>query len=199
VKTFLSGVASLILLIALIVAAAFGGRWALSWFFDGVDSTISAAIVAAAATTIVSVLGVTLGRYFERRDRIEVELRQRKTVIYMEFVEGLMAMFLNGSENPNPQPRGRGSREPEFDLVAFFTKMTPQLMIWASNDVVSNWSQFRRVGENAPPSKSMFRLESLLLAIRKDLGHSGEMPKGDLLGTFINDIDDVLAEIASQR
>ncbi|WP_269303387.1 hypothetical protein [Aeromicrobium sp. HA] len=196
-KNFLNGLLGLILLAAVVTGAALGGRWLLRWLFEGVNPTVAAAIVAAAATTIVSVLGVTLGRYLERRDQIELELRQRKIPIYIEFVEGIMKMFFNSvSESGGTNLVEKKAGEGPFDLVEFFKKMTPQLMIWASNDVVSSWSRFRRGADKTPPIDYMFMMEDLLAAIRKDLGHNGQMAKGDLLGTYINDIDEVLAKEA---
>ena len=41
--------------------------------------------------------------------------------------------------------------------------------------------------------KILFEMESLLLAIRKDLGHSNRgTGRGAILGLFINDIDDYI-------
>lgn len=184
-KKIASGLFALLLLAALAVGLAFGVRSGLRWLFEGVDSTVSAAIVAAAATTMVSALGIALGRYFERRHQIEVELRERKIPMYTEFVEGLMKIFNSEDEQEEPAV----VEDPEFDMVGFLRAMTPQLMIWASNDVVSKWSVFRRGFQNDPIAY-MFMMEELLTAIRKDLGHAGNLPKGHLLGLYINDIDE---------
>lgn len=194
VKRPLSAILILAALTALSIGLAVSARWLLGWLFDGVNATVAAAIVAAAATTVVSVLGVTLGRYLERRDQIELELRQRKIPIYIDFVEGIMAMFADVKRTGAPTLPKTGKPKAAFDLVAFFERINPKLMIWASNDVVSKWSRFRRGADKTPPTEYLFMMEDLLAAIRTDLGHRGQLPKGDLLGTYINDIEDFLSK-----
>jgi hypothetical protein len=209
-KDIFNGVIALVVLIAGVVGIAVGARWGLTWLFDGVNPTVSAAIVAAAATTLVSVLGVTLGRFLERRHQIDLELREQKVPIYTEFVEGLLSVFASANESDDDQkPTSSGPQrnktakgkvdtskaeaKQELDMLEFLTGMTPKLMIWASNDVVVKWSKFRRGADRHPPLDYMFMMEDLLTAIRKDLGHSGGgITKGDLLGLYINDIDDHL-------
>lgn len=199
IKSVASTTITLAITVAFVIGIGFGARASVRWLFDGVNATVAAAIVAAVTTTLVSVLGLTLGRYLERRHQIEVELRERKVPIYTEFVEGLMK-FLASSGEGYGRPR---SANPEvgandIDLVAFFHKMTPQLMIWASNDVVSKWSVFRRAAGKRESLPYMFMMEELLTAIRKDLGHPGDLPEGDLLGLFINDIDAFIGDRAKR-
>ena len=201
---------ALVVLVAGVVGLAVGARWGLTWLFDGVDPTVSAAIVAAAATTLVSVLGVTLGRFLERRHQIDLELREQKVPIYTEFVEGLLTVFASANASSDDQEDAAISAShtnmssaktidavpasaEQLDLLEFLTRMTPKLMIWGSNDVIVKWSQFRRGADKHPPIDYMFMMEDLLTAIRKDLGHSGGgIARGDLLGLYINDIDDHL-------
>jgi len=76
-----------------------------------------------------------------------------------------------------------------------FRDVTPKLVTWASDDVIRAWTKFRKFairnsGENI---ELMFLFEEILKAVRQDLGHkSNNLEKGDLLGLFINDIDDFL-------
>lgn len=191
VKAFLNGILALLILALLVVALALGARWGLSWLFEGVDPTISAAIVAAAATTLVSVLGVTLGRYLERRHQIDLDLREQKVPIYSEFIAGILSIFAADEDDEEDETL---TEEESPDLIAFLHEITPKLMIWASNDVVTSWSKFRRAANKHPPIEYMFMMEDMLTAIRKDLGHSGIVERGALLGLYVNDIDDYVGQ-----
>src|SRR5665647_1366793 len=86
VKPFLKGlgavavVAFLVVLSAgVVILLASMLRSATRWFFNGVNPTVTAAIVAGVATTVVSVFTVVIGRYLERRSAIEAEIRKSKT------------------------------------------------------------------------------------------------------------------------
>lgn len=182
-KQFVNAVVGLVVLAGLCVGLALAAKWGLGWLFDGVDPTISAAIVAAAATTIVSVASVALGRYFERQRQIEVEIRERKIPMYKEMVEGLLGGILSTTKDGDTSA-----------LEALFKSLTPQLVTWASDDVIRAWTRFKRQSsEDADPIDVMFGFEEVLKAVRVDLGHkSGDLAKGDLLGLFVNDIQNHL-------
>lgn len=78
---------SLIVVIGLCIALwyiAFG-LWKV---FSGLQKEI-AALVAASATILVAVFSVTGAKYYERKQAIEQELRQRKIPIYENFIKFL--------------------------------------------------------------------------------------------------------------
>ena len=182
-KTFLQALVALVVLAALCVGLALSIRWFAGWIFDGVDPTVSAALVAAMATVLVSVLGVVLARFLERRRQIEVEIRQRKIPMYRKMVQGLISGLLNTKNGDTTE------------LEALFTSLTPQLITWASDDVITAWNRFKRSsGEvESDPMGVMFKFEEILTAVRADLGHkSGDLAKGELLGLFVNDIHEHL-------
>jgi hypothetical protein len=182
VKQFVNGLVGLVVLAGACVGLALAAKWGLGWLFDGVDPTISAAIVAAAATTVVSVASVAFGRYFERQRQIEVEIRERKIPMYKDMVQGLLDGILNSKDSDNTAA-----------LEALFRLLTPQLVTWASDDVIGAWTRFKRQSGDGAPIDVMFQFEEVLKAVRIDLGHkSGDLAKGDLLGLFVNDIQDHL-------
>ncbi|MCW2785661.1 MAG: hypothetical protein JWP74_2178 [Marmoricola sp.] len=185
-KAFFNGVWALAVVGGTVVGIAFGLREGLSWLFADVDPTIGAAIVAAAATTVVSVLGVALGRYFERRQKIELEIRERKIPVYQGMVEGLLTGLLDSEEDDTSA------------LEAVFKEITPQLITWASDDVIAAWAKFKRDSGESEPIALMFQFEEVLMAVRRDLGHATKnLSKGDLLGLFINDIHEHLGAQAT--
>lgn len=73
-------------------------------------------------------------------------------------------------------------------------KLNPQLIIWASDEVLREYSSWRR--EILPPNASqagiggLFQFGRLLIAIRKDVGQPNkDLGPVDVLRVFVNDID----------
>ena len=190
-RTLLKGIGALILLAALLLAAVevigLTARQLGRQIFDGVDPTISAAAVTAMATVIVAVATLTISRHIERRKAIEAEIRTSKIPVYSRLVSGLFTLL-----QAEAGPQRTAAAE------ALFRDLTPDLITWSSDDVLVEWSRFRRNVVNLPPEEAVFALEKVLMAIRRDYGHKGSnVVDGDLLGLFINDIDTHLA--ARQR
>ena len=73
--------------------------------------------------------------------------------------------------------------------------ITQELVIWSSDDVIDAFYKFRMENiedeKQAPTSNILFRIEDLLIAIRKDLYHK-MVKRGKILGLFINDIEEYL-------
>lgn len=176
------------LLFAILMLIFFGVfLWYLSaslWhLFAGLQKEVAASIVAAAAMVFVSVLSVTLTKYFERKRLIEQELREKKIPMYEQFVEFIFNLMMAEKMTGKPMP--------EKEMLNFFNSFTQKLMVWGSDEAVKQWSSYRLLLIKADaPLTSMFELEKLLFAIRRDTGHKNKnILRGDLLGLFINDID----------
>jgi len=184
------GLIALVLLLAVaagvIWGIGIGARALLRSTFADVDPSVASAIVAGFVTVVVSVGGVLLARFIERRKLIEEEIRAKKIPMYTELVEGLFSALNDISKN--------GEVDTEA-TTALFQRLTPQLMTWASDDVLLSWSRWRR-GLNSGAfvgPQVLFAFESVLQAIRKDYGHKNQgVARGDLLGLFVNDVDDYL-------
>lgn len=171
----------------LLAGMAVGTFYLVKWLvliFSGLQKEVAAAIIATVGTILVSVISVTVGKYFERKRSIEQELREKKIPMYNGFVEFLFKVLMADKI---------GKQMSEKDMMMYFSKFTQELMVWGSDEVVSLWSNCRRhfVREDKVDTSfnNMFELEKLLLAIRKDTGHKNKgLNRGDLLGLFINDI-----------
>jgi hypothetical protein len=169
---------------AYLIVAAIGGG------LVRMRSDVAVAVVAASATATVSVVTMVLSKRFEARAAVLQDLRTRKIPIYEEVIATLFRI-------QNADKLGEKPLSP-LELMRFLAKTTEQIVIWGSDDVVKELRAFRASslahseGAHAPMT-ALFRYESLLLAIRRDLGHknSGFKP-GTLLGLWINDIDKFL-------
>lgn len=185
-KRFASFVVAGLVIVGLVILLFLGLRSLLRTFFAGVDPTVSAAIVAAVATTLVSVATLVLNRTNERKKAVEQEIRASKIPVYSKLIKGLLDTLLQAKK-----PGG-------IKLDAFgrmLEEITPQLVTWASDEVIVAWSRYkRRVGSGGlTAAEAIFEFEALLLAIRKDVGHSNRgMASGDLLRLFITDVDEHL-------
>lgn len=156
----------------------------IGYFILGLQKEILAAIIAGSSTIIVSVVSITIGKYYERKLIIEEELRQKKIPMYVEFVGFWFKLIM---------VEKIGRKITEKELIEYFNKFTQQLLIWGSDGVVKQWSELRGLTINASDASNfnnMFEFEKLLYEIRKDIGHKNKgLNKGDLLGLFINDLD----------
>ncbi|MEA5464985.1 hypothetical protein [Leptothoe sp. PORK10 BA2] len=83
----------------------------------------------------------------------------------------------------------------EGELVQRFEDMTPELILWASDDVLNLYIEFWRMARSntsESPNNSIRLFGQLLLAIRKDLGHqNNKIDEVSILGTFVNDIENL--------
>lgn len=160
--------------------------------FEGLDKQVAAALVAGFASVVVATFTVVGSRYLERRSQREEALRVKKTAIYESFVGGMFDVFDLGRRRTDETADAKALR-----IAQFLGDLTPQLVTWASNDVVATWSRTKRrvgaVDTATSPLAPLLAMEEVLRAIRKDLGHSARgLEPGDLLGLFVNDIDQYL-------
>lgn len=153
-------------------------------FVAGLESDTAVAFVSSAAAIVGSAVTIALGKIYETRASIRSHLREKKTPIYESIVATLFRVMFAA--------KLKKEQLSEDELVAFFVKTTETLTIWGSDEVVAAFSRFRaQASEN--PKESIFVMEELLLAIRKDLGHKNKaMGRGSILRLFVTDIDIIL-------
>jgi hypothetical protein len=191
-RVFIKGIGSLAVFAALLFGAVevmvFMARYVGHQVFHGVNPTVAAAAVTAMATVLVTVTTLVIGRYLERRKAVEAEIRASKIPVYTRLVSGLMRTVLNpDSSNAD-------------DVAQFLRDITPDLITWASDDVLLAWSKFKREAQVLASEDTVFGFEELLSAIRRDFGHSGrQIQEGDLLALFINDVDEQLTRRRTRR
>ncbi|CAN5850556.1 hypothetical protein BH24ACT3_BH24ACT3_09720 [soil metagenome] len=147
--------------------------------FASLDSQVAAALAVAGATVIV----VPITRWFERRRLREEPLQSRKVDVYERFIRGFLDNFFD---------QRRAGVIDEAKLLAFMTDITPDLTIWASDEVLAGWSRLRRRWADRATAggiQALLELEQLFLSIRQDLGHSNKgLKQGDVLGLWVNDL-----------
>ncbi len=87
---------------------------------------------------------------------------------------------------------GDAEKISEDQIQARLSELAPSMMIYASNQVLKEWRTFRNIsGDTNDGRASLFQMESVIRAMRKDLGHGSlTSMKGDILAVFVNDIED---------
>ncbi|EJL7023918.1 hypothetical protein O1B33_003594, partial [Vibrio cholerae] len=155
--------------------------------FSTVEPALGAALVAASATVLVSVLSVLLSKKSESKALIASQLREKKVPVYEKIVNHIFLITFADKLGKQPPT--------EAENIQFFANTTTELIIWGSKDIVDAFGDFRfqimKITESTDPKVVMASVEDLLLAIRKDLGHNHpNFKRGQLLRLYINDIED---------
>jgi hypothetical protein len=149
-------------------------------------------LLAAAVAAVISLFGLYVNRRADRTREIEASLRPRKAEVYEEFVRFWLGALLGMKE-------GKVNVSPD-QMMEFFTSFTQKVVVWGSDDVISKNRQFRPVSMSGTGLQTLLQFEQLLFAIRRDLGHhNAGLARGDLLGLWVNDIDEVLKKAGTSQ
>ena len=138
-------------------------------------------------TILVALLGALITFVGNYQLQIRNEQKEKKVETYkrlMElFFESLYASKL-GKEPKN-----------EEEIINVLYDITPELIFWASDDVLKLYIDFRKVAKDniqSSPSDSIFLFGKMLIAIRKDLGHqNSNINEKSILSIFINDVENL--------
>lgn len=164
----LARILSVLAALALVVGATALVVWMFRSFLGYISSVpkeMAAALIAGAATIIVSTLTITVGRYYERKKELDALYRDKKTEIYDEFLKEFFRICFAAGEKPEGQP--------EQDLTQFMREFTRKLILWSGPEVIEAFVTWKdHLAKGTPDANSIFLTEGFLLAIRKDLRHT---------------------------
>jgi hypothetical protein len=163
-----------------VIAAAGVGLWLiLRSLFS--NPAVAGPVIAASAALVV----FAGGEFFTRR-RVAQQYRWDKIApTYKEFVSLLRRLAKHskvGAEGGEAPP----------DLLDFMGEFSDLLLLWGSPEVIKAWVEMNRHLEAGYEDDREVIVDwaSMLLAIRKDLGHGDRrLDKRDLLKVTITDID----------
>jgi hypothetical protein len=187
----------------------------LKHIFKGANPTVTAASEAVIVTAFVSLGAVLIQRFAETRMRREASLRPNKDELYRKFFLLWARIFDQVTPKTTPEVPETVEEANEQSMA-----LLPELLLWASNDVIARWSEFRRFvmsreerlnrATSDPAERARLSahldpqyfliFERLVVAVRKDLGHSPNgLASGDVLGLWINDLDSHFTPKVLQR
>lgn len=153
-------------------------------------------IMVALITGSLTFIGVPVGKYFENRYNIKNQIRNERQKIYIEFLDWLIKNVLYAEIKGNK------------DITEELRKQQKYMTIYASDNVLKAWSNFKMSAMNSATKKEALtkeeytkyflqndapKIEDLILAIRRELGYKNKNIKQyDILRLYINDIDQYL-------
>jgi hypothetical protein len=193
----------LIGLVALIIIAVtvYGVFAFFHWLFMGViglDAKVSAAIIAACTTFIVSVATVLYTQQKTKSREIDNSHRPQKMEIYKRFMNEVVVNLLKATKD-NKVDSPEFKKKLEEDLVSF----TGDIIVWGSPTVILAYTEFRSsrtASENTESSSLsiLLKIDNLFQAMRKDLGNSNwGLNRGDLIKLFLTDPENFDQQITS--
>ena len=172
-------IAASVVVVAIVIAIPAAVIWGIWSIAIRLPATVAAPTIIGAGAVIVSVSSIPLTNYFIKVREIERESRRRKAQIYEEFI-----VFIFKVIGPN--------KPSEEKIQKKFAEFAPKIILWGGSDLLQAWIKVRRI--HVPSTEGIDMLlvwEELLLAIRKELGHSNKgLQQWDVLRVFVNDIDD---------
>lgn len=171
--------------------AALAALLAIIWFFADLaitsigrlQSAVAGSIVAATIAAITAFLVNVYVKHRESKERIVQDLRSKKTAVYEELIDLIFSVIM-------AEKLGKEALTQE-ELVAKFAKLTPKVVIWASEDVVTAWAAMRNEAQKQhdSPFDQFGPWNDFLRALRRDLGHSDrKLEQWALLRLFVNDL-----------
>lgn len=154
--------------------------------------TISVAII----TGLLAFVSAIVGRFLENRYTIKNQIRKERQDVYINFLDWIINDLFYGEINKNK------------NIVSDLRKQQKLMTIYASDNVLKAWSEFKFTAMNSilnkkglsQKEKMSFYIkneapyaEKLILAIRKELGYKNKNIKQyDILKLYINDINEYL-------
>lgn len=188
-KGLLKGLVVLLLLIIFatgLIAAfiIYIGPGIVSFFssFSTLDTGVIVALIAGAVSIITLVGGGVLNNRMKRKEY----LYKHREKPYMQ----LISMFYDFQSSTK-----QGQAISQEELLDVFTEFNKEITLWGSSKAIKKWGTWRVSSsrENLSPNELLFRMEDVLIQLRKDMGLKRGIKRGDLLRLTVNDIDDHIA------
>lgn len=155
--------------------------------FAASPAAVQAAVIGGIATVLVSVASVISTNKAQKRREIEAEHRKQKAEIYEEFMKFWFDLITREKLDRPPMS--------EKDMLEFVAGFSQRMIVWGSDEVVREYLAMKTTyqdGDGESHKSMMLRFESMMFAMRRDLGHDNKgMEPTSLLRLFITDVDEV--------
>jgi hypothetical protein len=139
----------------------------------------------------ITILIALLGTLITFAGNLQIQIRNEQKPKKIEVYDTVIKFFFDTifASRLGRQPKT------EDELVQEFAEMTPDLILWASDDVLNLYIKFRQQANitlNNSPKNPILLFGEILLEIRKDLGHQNkQIDAKSILGIFVNDIENL--------
>jgi hypothetical protein len=156
--------------------------------------------IATAGIALITALAIpAVTNYFQRRQQIEADQRERKAGVYENFLD----IYFDQMLETIIKTRQQNSQNVTVtdDILRSIHNLNKKLILWGSDDVVREYSAYRQEVIGNGPGKprelpyALTGLEDILYAIRKDLGYANKkLGERELLALFVNDMTEPTPE-----
>lgn len=169
-----------VIIISVIVAIFFSVRFFLS-FFNQVNPTVVASLIATSGTILTAVFTVVVGQMVNKKKEIEEAHRVHKTEIYSKFIDFTINFVFS-------QTREDREAISQQDLENYFIGFSKDLTLWASPEVIKAWLNFRNQTSETNHTSTLTNVDIIYQAMRKDLGNSNKgLSNGSLINLFLKE------------
>ena len=139
----------------------------------------------------VTILIALLGTLITVAGNLQIQIRSEQKPNKIQIYDKTIKFFFDSIFASKLQKKSKSEQE----LIQWFSDMTPDLILWASDDVLNIYIKFRQLADNNmldSPNNSILLFGQMLLAMRKDLGHqNNKLNELSILGTFVNDVENL--------
>ncbi|MEG4294135.1 hypothetical protein Q5692_35525 [Microcoleus sp. C2C3] len=137
----------------------------------------------------ITIIIASLGALITVAGNFNIQVRNEQKPKKIEIYDKVINLFFDSifAQKLGQEPKS------EEELIKSIHDMTPDLILWASDDVLNLYIKFRQMANKQDSSTTPILLfGQMLLAMRKDLGHqNNQINEESILGTFVNDVENL--------
>ncbi len=142
-------------------------------------------VVASLIVALAAVFGYLYNQRKSKLREISEAHRLQKVNLYKGFMDLIVDILMETKKEEFDKTH---KEELSANLEKKFIDFTRDLILWGSPEVIKTFKKFRESSGLAPSPKIIVFVDDILLAMRKDLGHSNfGLKKGDLIKLFLKD------------
>ena len=161
-------------------------------FLASANPAISAAIVGAMATVLVSVGGALYTQAQIKKREIAEAHRERKVALYKEFLDVVLRIMAKENKNLSLEPIS------EQDLIKFLAEFKTSIILWGSPKVIKAQLNFEAISGSG--GNVLVAVDKLYLAIRDDIGLSNSgLNNHELVKMYLSDPSEMDRASASNK
>lgn len=151
------------------------------------DPQVATTTVATVGTALTALVTIVLNQRWAKGKDIAESHRPQKVIAYKKFVKVLSKILKNTKKDKDFLKDGTDLPE---DLLEEFFAFQEEFISWASPEVIKAFLEFRKSTNN--PRRTIASVDSILVAIRKDLGHKDrDLKAGELISIFLSNPSDI--------
>lgn len=144
-------------------------------------------IIAAFVAALTAVFGYWYTQKQSKEKDIAESHRSKKIELCQSFMDILLSMMNASRENKPVDPKNI-----DKELLDKFNNINSGIILWGSPNIIKSWLLFKQESKPDSTATPLFRMDDVLRAFRKELGHSNRgLKEGDLIKIFLKDPSEI--------